>query len=69
MGSNEAGTWDADGKRILENRRYVRRPTNKLNNTTIHHSVTYETKIDDEIREYWNVEPKMGFKRVVTIAI
>ena len=69
MGSNEAGTWDADGKRILENRRYVRRPTNKLNKTTIHQSMTYETKMDDAIRGYRNVEPKMGFKRVVTIVI
>jgi hypothetical protein len=58
VGSNEAGTLDADGKRILESRRYGRRPTNKLSKTTIHHSMTYETKMDDEIKgtRTWNLK-------------
>jgi len=62
MGSDEARIWGADGKRTLESRRDERGPTNKLNQTTIHHSMTYETKMNDVIRGYQNVEPKIGLE-------
>ena len=63
MGSDEARIWGADGKRILNSRRYEKGPTNKLNQTTIHHSMTYGNRMNDEIRGYQNVEPKIGLKR------
>ena len=51
MGSDEVGALGADGKEYWKTENMKRRPTNKLNETTIHHRMTYGTKMGDEIKD------------------